>query len=39
MLLKFLNYCWLDLLTEVRTILLRGESEFYYRCPAFAMPA
>jgi site-specific DNA recombinase len=28
----------LDLLTEVRTILLRGESEFYYRCPAFAMP-
>jgi hypothetical protein len=25
----------LDLLDDVRTLLLNGESEFYYRCPAF----
>lgn len=29
---------WLDLLDEVRTLLLQRESDFYYRCPAFAMP-
>lgn len=30
--------CLLGLLDEVRTLLLEGQSEFYYRCPAFAMP-
>jgi hypothetical protein len=28
----------LDLLDDVRTALLQGKSEFFYRCPAFAMP-
>ena len=24
-------------LDDVRTVLLQGKSEFYYRCPSFAM--
>ncbi len=32
-------YRWLRELDGVRTYLLEGKSEFFYRCPAFAMSA